>query len=82
MTCSDVQLACCKLCKKPIASNLGECIHCGVCNPVEKKENNWCHYLLIIFLVLVTYWAAIAEEHPSDHDGDCTTKRTQDAQDC
>lgn len=82
MTCSDVELACCKLCKKPIASNLGECIHCGVCNPVEKKEPYLWHILLFIFLLFATVWATLGYERSPDHDWGCTTERTRDAQDC
>ena len=59
MTCSDVKLACCKLCHKPIASNLGECIHCGVCDPVEKKESVWWHYVIVCLLLIGGLCAAV-----------------------
>ena len=59
MACSDVKLVCCKLCKKPIASNLSECIHCGVCDPVEKETCSWWHRLLFILLFLAVLIAAI-----------------------
>ncbi len=58
MTCSDVKLACCRLCKKPIASNLGECIHCGVCKPVKDEKIAWWHYCLVVFLLMVAVMAA------------------------
>lgn len=58
MTCSDVKLACCRLCKKPLASNLGECIHCGVCNPIEKDKCSLLHKVLLALLVVGTILAA------------------------
>jgi hypothetical protein len=82
MACSDVKLACCKLCKKPIASNLGECIHCGVCKPVEKEECCWWHRVLFLVLLVSAVAAAVGYERETGSDWDCTTKRTRDALDC
>lgn len=82
MACSDVKLVCCKLCHKQIASNLGECIHCGVCDPVPKPECCWWQRLLFILLLVFAIWATISDGPPTDRAGDCTTKRTRDAQNC
>ena len=59
MTCSDVKLACCRLCKKPLASNLGECIHCGVCKPIEKDKCSLLHKILFALLIVGTVLAVL-----------------------
>ena len=70
MTCSDVKLACCRLCNKPLASNLGECIHCGVCKPIEEETCNWLHRILFIILIIGTILATLRYEasHRVEHD--------------
>lgn len=78
MTCSDVKLACCRLCGKPIASDLGECIHCGVCKPVPKEECSWLHRVLFILLLLGVILAAMRYEPHGDTDWDCATERIRD----
>lgn len=82
MTCSDVELACCRLCKKPIASDLGECIHCGVCNPVLKEECPWWHRLFFILLFLGVILAAMRYERPGDIDWECGTEEIRDGRRC
>lgn len=63
MTCCDVKLACCRLCKKPIASNLGECIHCGVCKPVQEDKCSWWQRTLFILLVVGTVLATLGYDY-------------------
>lgn len=82
MACSDVKLACCKLCHKPIASNLGECIHCGVCKPVEKDKCPWWHILLVIMILVGTILATLRYDMDHPDGWDCRIERTGSAQDC
>lgn len=84
MGCPDVELACCKLCHKPIASNLGECIHCGVCNPVEKKRTPWWHYALVCCLIFIALYGALrhdADDEPYGN-GHCGTEQGRDRRGC
>jgi len=71
MACSDVKLACCRLCGKPIASDLGECIHCGVCKPVKKEKCCWLHITLFILLIAGTILATIRYDAGRRIEPDC-----------
>jgi hypothetical protein len=82
MACSDVKLACCRLCKKPLASNLGECIHCGVCNPIEKETCSWWHRAIVILLVLGTILATLRYEARGQIEKDCQRDETGEARRC
>lgn len=82
MACSDVKLACCRLCKKPLASNLGECIHCGVCNPIEKDGCSWLHRLLLALVLLGTVLATMSYERHPDIDRDCRSGESPDGRPC
>lgn len=82
MACSDVKLACCRLCKKPLASDLGTCIHCGVCNPIEKDTCNWLHRLLLVLLLLGTVLATMSYGRHSEIDRDCRSPADQTDRSC
>ncbi len=82
MPCSDVKLACCRLCKKPLASNLGECIHCGVCKPIEKDRCCWLHRLLFVLLVLGTILATLRYEARGRAGPDCGVREIGATHDC
>lgn len=62
MACSDVKLACCRLCGKTIASDRGECIHCGVCKPVKDDKCSWLHWILLGSLIAGTVMATLRYE--------------------
>ena len=82
MACSDVKLACCRLCGKPIASDLGECIHCGVCKPVPKEECNWWHRVCFILMVLCVILAAMRYEPDRGGDWDCEPEQIRQGDRC
>lgn len=71
MACSDVKLACCRLCKKPIASDLGACIHCGVCKPVKDEKMPLWQICLIVMLVFGTILATIRYDGGGYIEPDC-----------
>lgn len=71
MACSDVKLGCCRLCGKPIASDLGACIHCGVCKPVEDKKMPLWQICLIVMLVFGTILATIRYDGGRRYEPDC-----------
>jgi hypothetical protein len=71
MACSDVKLACCRLCGKPIASDLGACIHCGVCKPVEEKKTPLWQICLIILMVLGTVIVTMRYDGGRQYEPDC-----------
>lgn len=62
MACSDVKLACCRLCGKAIASDLGACIHCGVCKPIKKDTMPWWQKALLVMIVSGTILATLRYE--------------------
>ena len=59
MGCSDEKLACCRLCKMPVASKRGECPHCGACKPVKEETCSWLHRILLILLLAGTVLATL-----------------------
>ena len=71
MACSDVKLACCRLCGQKIASNLGECIHCGVCKPIKEEKCGWLHKILFIILIVGTILVTIRYEGGRRFAPDC-----------
>ncbi len=71
MACSDVKLACCRLCGKPIASDRGECIHCGVCKPVKQDKCSWLHWILLGTLIAGTILATIRYDGGRYIEPDC-----------
>lgn len=82
MACSDVKLACCRLCGKAIASDLGACIHCGVCDPVRDDKCNWLQRTLVILLILGTILATLRYEAGGDAPPDCGFGETERSRDC
>lgn len=71
MPCCDVELACCRLCKKPLASNLAECIHCGVCKPIENDKCCWWQRTLFVLLIVGTILATLRYEMGPRVEPDC-----------
>ena len=82
MACPDVKLACCRLCHKPIASDLGACIHCGVCNPVEQETCNWWHRTLFIILIIGTVLATLHFDGRDRTESDCRFEEIGRARGC
>ena len=82
MACPDVKLACCRLCGKPLASDLGACIHCGVCNPIAKETCSWLHRVLLILLILGTVLATLRYETKSRINQDCSIEAIGPGQGC
>ncbi|MGI9508308.1 MAG: hypothetical protein ACR2QJ_03040 [Geminicoccaceae bacterium] len=82
MACSDVKLACCRLCKKPLASDLGECIHCGVCNPIEKEKCSWLQKLLLALLIVGAILASMRYETDRSGLPGCQPEETGRRQRC
>ncbi len=82
MACSDVKLACCRLCGKPIASDRGECIHCGVCKPVKEETCNWLHRILFVLLIIGTVLATIRYDAGRRYEPDCRLDEIGYGQDC
>lgn len=82
MACSDVKLACCRLCNKPLASNLGTCIHCGVANPIEEKTCNWLHRVLFALLIIGAILATIRYNDGQQTRSDCRWEERGQRRDC
>ena len=82
MACSDVKLACCRLCHKPLASNLGECIHCGVCKPIEEKTCSWLHRVLFALLIIGTVLATIRYNDGQQIEPDCRWEEIGQRRNC
>ncbi len=82
MASSDVKLACCRLCHKPIASDLGACIHCGVGKPVEDDKVGWFQKALIILLVVGALLATLGYERGRSAAPDCRLQETGRTRDC
>ncbi len=82
MACSDVKLACCRLCNKPIASNLGECIHCGVCKPVPEEKMPIWQICLIVMLVIGTVLATMRYDVGRRYEPDCRLDEIGYPQNC
>ena len=82
MACSDVKLACCRLCKKPIASDRGECIHCGVYEPAKDEKCGWLHRVLFILLIIGTILVTIRYESGRRYEPDCRLDEIGYAQGC
>lgn len=59
MACSDEKLACCRLCKMPVASKRGECPHCGACKPVAEAKSCFWHVVLFVLLAVGTLMATL-----------------------
>jgi len=71
MACSDVKLACCRLCRKPLASDLAECIHCGVCKPIADESCSWWHRLLLALLIVAAILTMLNYGGGHRNEGDC-----------
>jgi hypothetical protein len=82
MASSDVKLACCRLCHKPIASDLGSCIHCGVSNPVDKDKVSWLQKALIVLLIVGAILAALRYDPGRSATSDCYSQETGRSRDC
>ena len=82
MACSDVKLACCRLCGKPIASDLGACIHCGVCKPVKEDKCSWFQRILFILLIIGTILATMRYNIGPGYEPDCGLDEIGYPRDC
>lgn len=82
MACSDVELACCRLCGKAIASDLGACIHCGVCKPIKKDACSWLHKALLITLIVGTILATLRYESTRRMEPECRIEEIGGSQGC
>ena len=82
MACSEVKLACCRLCGKAIASDLGACIHCGVCKPIKKDVCSWLQRALVTALIAGTILATLRYDPGSRIEPDCRIEEIGRASGC
>lgn len=82
MGCSDEKLACCRLCKMPVASKRGECPHCGACKPVAEEKCPLWHIILVVLIAVGTVLATMRYDTGGRAETDCFLQEIDRRQGC